>query len=377
MKTIIIGGGIQGLACAYSLAKRGIGPITLLEANRIGYGASGRSGGGIREQFRNEPNIELAKRAKWLYERLTAELDYHILFYHGGYMYLNYTESQAAQAEKDVALQRRLGVPTQLITPSQAMRIVPGLNLQGVKVVQYNPRDANVHHDAVMWAYFRKLRQMNVTIKQGIRVERLEKTGGRISGVVADKHTFTAEQVIVAAGAWTRKLLNSVGVRVPTEPWRREKLVAEPVRHFLDPLVVDRRLGISFHQAIRGEVLGSAHVPLLESNMNWNATRHSLENWCRGIYELFPPLRNAAVLRQWAGTRDFTPDGSAIFGPMCEVDGLWAICGQSGTGLMLAPAIAEAIACGFEGKDPGVDWELYSPRRFELGREMWERTPTG
>ena len=76
-------------------------------------------------------------------------------------------------------------------------------------------------------------------------------------------------------------------------------------------------------------------------------------------------------------SRDFTPDGSAIFGPMREVDGLWAICGQSGTGLMLAPAIAEAIACGFEGIEPGVDWELYSPRRFELGREMWERAPSG
>jgi sarcosine oxidase subunit beta len=377
LKTIIVGGGIQGLACAHALTKRGIGPITLLEANRIGYGESSRSGGGIRAQFRNAPTIELAKWSMAIYDRLSAELDYHILYHRGGYMYLHYSDKDAAQAEQDVALQNRLGVPTRLLSPRAAARVVPNLNLGEVRVVQYNARDANCHHDALMWAYLRWLQRRKVSIRTGLRATALEVTGGRVSGVVIGDEVLRADQVIVACGTWSRELLKTVGVTVQTQPWRREKLVAESVHHFLSANVIDKRSGISFHQAIRGEVLGTAYGPVAGPGINWDSTHQMLENWCRGIYELFPPLRNVAVFRQWAGTRDFTPDGTPIFGPMPGVTGLWAVCGQSGVGLMLAPAIAEAIARGIACQPPGVDWDVYSPLRFERGRQLWERTPQG
>ena len=156
---------------------------------------------------------------------------------------------------------------------------------------------------------------------------------------------------------------------------RREQLVTLPVRHFLDTYVIDRGSGVSFHQAVRGEVLGGAHVPLKGESADWAATRPLFETWCREVYKLFPPLARISVLRQWAGTRGFTPDGAPIFGPGPDVPGLWMVCGQSGTGLMLAPAIAEAIARELAGLPPGVDWEVYSPRRFARGAELWERTP--
>jgi sarcosine oxidase subunit beta len=377
VKTIIVGGGIQGLACAHALARRGIGPITLLEARRVGYGESSRSGGGIRAQFRNEPTIRLAQWSMEIFERLSAELNHHILFHRGGYMYLHYSEKDAAQAERDVALQNSLGVPTQLLNPQKAVRILPGLNARTVRVVQYNARDANCHHDALMWGYLRWLQRHKVTIRTGVRVTALDVEGQRVCGVIAGEERLRADQVIVACGTWSRELLQTVGVHVATQPWRREKLVAEPVHHFLSANVIDKRSGVSFHQAIRGEVLGTAYGPVTGSEMNWASTHQMLENWCRGIYELFPPLRNVAVFRQWAGTRDFTPDGTPIFGPMPGVNGLWAICGQSGVGLMLAPAIAEAIARSCAGLEPGVDWEVYSPLRFEQGRQLWERTPQG
>jgi sarcosine oxidase subunit beta len=376
MKTVIIGAGIQGLACAYALAKRGIGPITILETKRIGYGASSRSGGGIRAQFRNEPNIQLGKWSLELYKKLTGELGFHILFHHSGYMYINYSDNDCARAERDVALQNRLGVPSQLITPDEAMRIVPQLRLEGARVVQYNHHDAGCHHDALMWGYFQALRKLGVSILQGTTVSQLEKTNDRISAVIANQEVIHAEQVIVAAGTWTRKLLKTIGVSLPTEPWRREKLVSEPVRHFIKPLVSDRKYGVSIHQSLRGEVLGTAASSVQEPSMKWDGTQTMLTNWCGGIYKLFPALRDVKVMRQWAGTRDFSPDGTPIFGPEKEVEGLWFIGGQSGTGLMLAPAIAEAITLEIIGQPPRVDWETYSPRRFDHGGELWERQPT-
>jgi sarcosine oxidase subunit beta len=375
VKAVVVGGGIQGLACAYSLAKRGIRPVSLLEAKRIGYGATVRNGGGARAQFRNEPNIRLAKRSLEILEGLSAELGHQVLFHRGGYMYLHHTEEDAAQAERDVKLQNSLGVPTRLISPKQAAAIVPALNLEGVRVVKYNPQDANCDHNALVWGYLQALRQMGVEVKQGARVTQLLKEAGGIGDVVVNNDVIRAEQVIVTAGAWCPDLLSTAGVKVPVTLWRREQLVTLPVRHFLDTYVIDRGSGVSFHQAVRGEVLGGAHVPLKGESSDWAATRPLIETWCREVYKLFPPLARISVLRQWAGTRGFTPDGTPIFGPVADVPGLWMVCGQSGTGLMLAPAIAEAIAQELAGLSPGVDWEVYSPTRFERGTELWERTP--
>jgi len=375
MKTIIVGAGVQGLACAYALAKEGVAPITVLEARRVGYGASSRAGGGIREQFRNEANILLAKRSMRLFEKLSTDLNYQILFHRGGYMYLNYSDQDAEQAERDVELHNQLGVPTELLSPEAAQKIVPQMNPQGVKVVQYNAHDAACHHDALMWAYLRKIRQMGVIVRQGARVTSLETEGGRIAFVVVGDNNLVADQVIIAAGAWSRDLLATAGVHMPTQPWRREKLVVEPVRHFLEPLISDRGLGVSLYQSPRGELLGTSYSPDTSPSMNWNSSRHMLEKWCRGIYQLFPILRNASVFRTWAGTRDFTPDGTSIFGPIKNVKGLWAVCGQSGTGIMLAPAIAESIAKAIVGKPPDVNWDIFSHERFGNGKELWERQP--
>jgi sarcosine oxidase subunit beta len=376
MRVAIIGGGIQGLTCAYALGKRGIGPVTLFEAKRIGYGASSRGSGGIRAQFHNEPNIRLAIRSLELHSKLSNELGYHTLFQRGGYMYLLYNEEDIAQAEKDVTLQNNLGVPTRLISPKQAAQIVPGLNVRELRIAKYNPEDSFCHHDALMWALVRGLKKLGISIHQGSKVSRLEMGGGKIEGVIIEEKLIKADQVIVAAGTWSRGLLETVNVKVPTKPYRREKLVTETVHHFIDPLVTDQRLDMSFQQSVRGEVTGLASVPLEGSSMNWDSSLPMIEKWSRGIYELFPPLRNVAIIRQWAGTRDFTPDGTPIFGPVREVDGLWTICGQSGTGLMLAPAIAEVISKAIAGEEPRIDWEIFSPNRFERGAELWERVPT-
>jgi sarcosine oxidase subunit beta len=377
MRIIIIGGGVQGMACAFALAKRGVDSIILLEAQRIGYGASSRNGGGIRAQFRHEVNIRLAIWSMRLFDRLTADLGYQILLHHSGYMYLHFDEKTARQAEQEAKLHNRLGVRTRLISPREVSKIVPGLNTQGMLFAQYNPDDASCHHDALLWAYLRVLRRMGVEIREKVEVIGLEKQGGRIIGARVTDRLIKGDQVIVAAGAWSKKLLNTVGVVVPTQPWRREQMVAESMQHFLKPFVIDKQRGISFHQTIRGEILGNAHVPVHEPSMNWNATRPLIETFSRYLYNLFPALTKMSIIRQWAGTRDFTPDGTPIFGPMPSVEGLWAICGQSGVGFMLAPAIAEAIAQAIVGRDPGVDFEIYSPRRFELGRELWERSPHG
>lgn len=378
MKTIVIGGGVQGLACAFALGKRRAGSVLLLEAKRMGYGESSRGGGGVRAQFKCEPNIRLATWSMQLLETLSGDLRYHILYHHGGYMYLHYSAKGAAGAEQEVQTHNRMGVHTRLITPQEAARIVPGLNVEGVQVAQYNSHDAAFHHDALLWGYYLALRRFGVEVRNNTKVTALETQNGKVMGVRVGDELLTADHVIVATGAWTRDILETVNVTVPTKPYRRETMVIEGIRHFLEPFVIDKRTGVSFHQTVRGELIGSAYLDKPETpSMNWNATRPTIEKWSRVVSKLFPALSKVAVMRQWSGSRDFTPDGTPLFGPVQGISGLWMVCGQSGVGLMLAPAISEAIAKEMLGQEPGVDWEVYSPRRFETGKELWERAPSG
>jgi sarcosine oxidase subunit beta len=377
MKVVIIGGGVQGLLCAYELVKHGIDTITILEAQRIGYGESSRCGGGIRTQFRNEMNILLAKRSMKLFEKMTSELNYQILLHHGGYLYLHYDDNSVFEAEREVKLHNKLGVQSRLISPQEVEKVVPGINTTGILVGQYNPQDASCHHDALLWAVYNVLINKGITIKQKIKVNRLEDRNNRVVGVWVDDGFVPADVVIIAAGAWTRLILDTVDINVPTAPWRREQLISESIRHLIKPFVMDKKRGISFHQTSRGEIIGNANIQVQNSTMDWNATRPLIEKFCNGLYDLFPAMCHISIMRQWAGSRDFSPDGTPIFGPMVSIQGLWAICGQSGTGWMLAPAIAEAIALGIVGKNPNLDWEIYSSNRFSTSKELWERSPNG
>ncbi len=134
----IVGGGVNGLACAYNLARRGVTDIVVLEKGYLGAGATGRCGAGIRQQWGMEANIVLARESVKLFEQLSDELGFNTFFRQGGYLILISDEKEYELIKSTVPVQNRLAVPTRMMTPQDIVSFVPGINVDGVLGGAYN-----------------------------------------------------------------------------------------------------------------------------------------------------------------------------------------------------------------------------------------------
>jgi monoamine oxidase len=128
----IVGGGVMGLAIAYYLAQRGLDDVVVLERGYLAEGASGRNGGGIRQQWSTEINIRLMQDSVELCRRFAVDVGVNVWFRQGGYLFLARSAKEVARLEKNIAIQNKCGVATRMLQPSEAQDIVPELDLTGV-----------------------------------------------------------------------------------------------------------------------------------------------------------------------------------------------------------------------------------------------------
>src|SRR5262245_42246891 len=138
---VIVGGGVMGLAIAYYLAKRGLDDVVVLERGYLAEGASGRNGGGVRQQWSTEMNIRLMQESVELCRRFAVDLGVNVWFRQGGYLFLARSAKEVTRLERNIAVQNRSGVATRMLEPRQALSIVPELDLTGVVGAAYNPTD--------------------------------------------------------------------------------------------------------------------------------------------------------------------------------------------------------------------------------------------
>jgi sarcosine oxidase subunit beta len=341
---VIIGGGIIGLSLAYHLARMGMSDIAIIEQGYLCFGASGRNGGGIRQQWSTEENIRLAQQSVRMFKQLTRETGYNIWFRQGGYLFLARDSNSAEVLEKNIKLQNRLGVPSKLITPNQAQKIVEGLNPQGIEACSFNPDDGILFPWPAIWGMAHVAKQLGVEINTFTRVTDIDLKNNQITKVVTNKGAIATSRVVNAAGAWSPQLAQMVGVELPNKPYRHEILVSEPLKPFLNPMVADLSNGTYFSQTMRGEICGGVSDPQEPSSMNTNSSARFLGRMCSSLTSILPKLANIKILRQWAGYYDETPDGNPILGRVKEVDGFIQLNGFGGHGFMLAPAIGKLTA---------------------------------
>ncbi|MDG6933474.1 MAG: FAD-binding oxidoreductase [Nitrososphaerota archaeon] len=374
---LIVGGGVVGLSVAYNCAKRGLGKITLLDRGRIGRGASSRNLGGVREQFSNEPMIRLMKYSIDVWEGLSKELRWNVLFDQKGYLMLARTESQAEQVKQNVRLQNSIGVNSVVLERDDVAEMLPQLKMDGVKCASFNKRDGAVHHDAVLWGLERAARRHGVEIIENVEATKLCTTSGRINAVETTAGTISTQKVINATGVFSRDLALTVGIDLPIRSFRREALVTEAYKHFLKPVFWDLTLGLLLSQTLRGEVLCDTRDPGNEESRDTGVSLSFLKKLAREVCELFPALGELHVLRQWSGTYDVTPDGSPILGESDEVSGLYFASGFTGHGLMVAPALGRLYADYLiSGKKPKL-LEPFRLSRFAEGKPIVEPLVAG
>lgn len=346
---VLIGGGINGLATAYELARKGLKNVVVIEQNYIGSGSTGRCGGGIRQQWTTEENIRLAQESVALYEDMSADLGYQVFFRQGGYLMITESESDLPALRDAVTLQNRCDVPTEFLQPDECLKIVPDLDISRLKGATFCPKDGTAYPFAVVWGYARACHRLGVKIFIRTSVQDILSDDGRILGVETDRGRISTPVVVNCAGPWARTMAAKVGVDLPNRQERHEIMVSESLKPFLDPMVISITNGIYFSQSLRGEIVGGIGDPL---EPQWDDpadfdTRSQLRfavRFARALTQLYPRASQVRMMRQWAGMYDVTPDHRPILGGVPGLVGYHHICGFSGHGFMLGPVTGRRMA---------------------------------
>jgi sarcosine oxidase subunit beta len=378
---VIVGAGIMGLAVAYHLAELGVTNVTVVDRSYLCGGASGRNGGGVRAQFSSEANVRIMQESIRLCREFAHKMRINVWFRQGGYLFVARTPAIRERLEKSVALQNDCGLATRMLTPNEARRIVPELDVTGIEAASFNADDGVVFPWPFVWGYAQAAQKLGVEILTWHDVEGFDTTGSRIDGVrisrcgppgEAEPGTVTirTHRVVNAAGAWSPGIARMLGVELPNKPHRHEICSTEPLKPWLKPLVADLSDGLYFSQSTRGEIVGGIGNEYVPPGLDQNSSPSFLGKYARSLVRACPVLGRVKVLRQWAGCYDLTPDSNPIVGTVDGVDHFYQCSGFMGHGFMMAPVVGKLLAelvARPEQAAPVPMFERWNLRRFASG----------
>ncbi|MGI6686017.1 MAG: NAD(P)/FAD-dependent oxidoreductase [Bacillota bacterium] len=371
---VIIGGGIIGCGMAYELALRGMKDIVVVEKQYLCSGATGRCGAGVRQQWGTELNAILARDSVKRFEQMNEELDYDldIEFKQGGYLMCAYTEAEWTQFHKNVDLQKRLGIPVEMVTPEEAREIVPHLNINGLLGATFCGTDGHANPFHVVDAYAKAARRLGVVFETYTEVTGIKVENGKVKGVETTRGDIDAPLVINAANYAAGKICKMVGFDLPLYPQRHQALVTEPVDPIQGPMVISLSHRLYCQQTPHGSFIMGVGDPHEPKDFNINSSWQFLEDVTRQAISVLPILKNIRLVRQWSGLYDMSPDANPILDQVPEVEGLWVLAGFSGHGFMVGPQTAVLVAQKIMGEECFMPIERFGLDRFRKGELLLE-----
>jgi sarcosine oxidase subunit beta len=374
---VIIGGGVHGLAAAYYLAENhGITDVAVLEQGYIGGGGSGRNTAILRSNYLTPDGVRFYERSMELYRGLAADLNYNVMFSRRGHLTLAHNDNSLRTMRWRAEVNKLQGVDSEVIGPAEIKQLAPGLDTSpGTRYpilgALYHPPGGIIRHDAVVWGYARGADARGAEIHQGTEVTGIDVAHGRVTGVRTSRGPVASRVVLNCTAGWSTLICDLAGVRVPVQTFPLQAAVTEPVRPFLDPVVVSGSLHVYVSQTDRGELVFGASVDPYPS-YSMRGSLDFIESLAGHVLELMPSLARLRLLRQWAGLCDMTPDFSPIMG-LTPVEGFLVDIGWGTYGFKAGPVSGEAMAqCIAAGKPPPLI-EAFDLARFHEGRQLGEK----
>ena len=265
---VVIGGGSHGLATAYYLAKNhGITNVAVLEQSYIGSGAAGRNTTIIRANYRTPEGAEFYRRSLELYEGLSADLDFNLLFSQQGHLTLAHSDRAMITMAERAEVNQLLGIDSRVVHPDEIARLCPELDLSQdvtwpVMGALYHPPGGIIRHDAVVWGFARGADRRRVEIHPYTKVTGVTRSNGRVTGVETNRGDVQAETVVSAVAGWSTLVGDMAGVPLPITTHILQAFVTEPLKPFLDVVIVSSQMHVYISQTDRGEFLiGAALNP--------------------------------------------------------------------------------------------------------------------
>lgn len=370
---LVIGGGVVGCSIAYHLARRGARDVIVLEQGTVGSGSSGKAVGGVRQQFSTPACVQMSLLSLETFRRFEAELGADPGFEPCGYLLVTAEADEMAAFARNVAMQRALGVDVRAVTPAEIAGIHPWLAVDDLVGGAFCPTDGVAGPAEVTAAFARRARELGVRIHEGCAVTGIRAAAGRVLSVETPGTAFAPGALVVAAGAWSGRVGEWLGVEIPVRPIKREVFVSEalPDHPRGTPMVIEPARSWYCRREGPGVLMAGGLGPgsSFDTAVDWANLARSAEWACHRM----PPLEHAAFTRAWAGSLDMTPDGNGILGRVPGFDDAYVAAGFSGHGFMHSPATGRLMAeLILDGAATTVDIAPLGLDRFARGAWLSE-----
>ena len=377
--TIIVGGGLHGLATAYYLAKNhGMKNIAVLEKGWLGGGNAGRNTTIIRSNYMLPGNREFYEHSLKLWEELSHELNYNVMFSQRSHIALLHSPSARDAIARRYNTMRLSGTDAEIWDLDTLKKEVPHLNYQSARFpiigAAVQKRAGTARHDAVAWGYAGAADQLGVDIIQNCEVTGVHRENGKITSINTSRGDIQANKVGFAVAGHSSLLWQMAGLgNLPIESHKLQAFVSEPLKPLLDQVVVFGVGGAHFYisQSDKGGMVFGGDLDWYKSY----AQRGNLpivQDTCEAATSILPCLGRVRLLRHWAGVMDMSMDGSPF---ICKtpIDNLYLNAGWNYGGFKASPASGWYFADLIANDRPDPTIENFSLDRFARGVIIDER----
>ncbi len=376
---IIIGAGGHGLATAYYLGRNfGITNVAVIEKGWLGGGNTGRNTTIIRSNYLQDPSAAIYEKSRRLYETLSQNLNYNVMFSPRGVMMLAQTHHEIRGYQRTSHANALQGVATEFIGPNQVKALCPIINVNGPRYpilgALWQPRGGTARHDAVAWGYARACSNMGIDIIQQCEVTGIDRKNGKVTGVQTSQGTIGCDKLGIVVAGHSSVLADMAGFRLPVESVALQALVSEPIKPCMDVVVMANTVHGYMSQSDKGEmVIGGGADGF--NNYTQRGSFHHVEETVRALVETFPIISRLKMLRWWGGIVDMTGDRSPIISKT-PLENCFINCGWGTGGFKAIPGsgwgMAELLAKGHSTLT-----DEFSISRFKEGKFIDESVAAG
>ncbi len=352
---IIVGGGGHGLATAYYLAKvHGITNVAVVEKGWLGGGNTARNTTIVRSNYLWDESAWLYEHAMKLWEGLSQDLNYNVMFSQRGVMNLGHTLQDMRDIHRRVNANRLNGIDGEVLDVRQVKEIVPHMDCSAnrrfpVLGASWQPRAGVARHDAVAWGFARGADALGVDMLQQTEVTGIRMSGGKVLGVETNRGFIGGKTVGVVTAGNSGVLAKMAGFKLPVESHPLQALVSEPLKPILDTVVMSNHVHGYVSQSDKGDLVIGAGIDGY-TGYGQRGSYPTIEHTLQAIVELFPIFSRVRMNRQWGGIVDTTPDACPIISAT-PVGGLFFNCGWGTGGFKATPGSGHVFAATLaEGK---------------------------
>ncbi len=376
---VIVGAGGHGLATAYYLGREhGIRNVAILEKGWLGGGNTGRNTTIIRSNYLQDPSAAIYEKSRSLYETLSQDLNYNVMFSPRGVLMLAQTHHEVRGYRRTAHANALQGVATEYVGPERVKELCPILNVDGPRYpvlgALWQARGGTARHDAVAWGLARACTDMGMDVIQRCEVTGIRSEGGRVRGVDTTQGPIDCDRLGLVVAGHSGVLAEMAGFRLPLESVPLQALVSEPVKPCMDVVVMANTVHGYMSQSDKGEMVIGGGTDGYNAYTQRGSFQH-IEETLRALVETFPMISRLRMLRQWGGIVDVTGDRSPILSKT-PVEGVFVNCGWGTGGFKAIPgsgfAMAELMA---RGHSPLT--EAFGMERFREGRFIDESVAAG